>query len=368
MRCTSASRSLVPEPFWIRWGRAIRVSSLALGGALALSSCGGGGGGHEAVPATGTGLLASPQEIAALPTSGAAWAELYSVASETIQDPDLSDQDDRDNIRVLAKALVFARIGGANFRDDVVEACLDIIGTQGGETLPLARELAAYVIAADLVGLPPADDLAFRSFLQDVRHELIGGRTLITTHELRANNWGTHAGATRIAIALYLGDSADLAAAAQVFRGWLGDRGAFDGFEFGDLWWQSQPTTPVGVNPVGAVIGGQNVNGVLPDDQRRGGPFSWPPPQENYVYEALQGALLQAILLDRAGYEVWAWSDQALLRAFDWLSAQASFPAGGDDEWEPFVINHFYGVALPTMGGGAEAGKNFGFADWLYSP
>ena len=59
---------------------------------------------------------------------------------------------------------------------------------------------------------------------------------------------------------------------------------------------------------------GHSIDGVLPDDQRRGGPFEWPPPRENYVYEALQGATVQAALLSRAGYDAWDWGDQALLR------------------------------------------------------
>ena len=46
--------------------------------------------------------------------------------------------------------------------------------------------------------------------------------TLRGTHEQRPNNWGTHAGAARAAVALYLGDTAELSRTATVFRGWLG--------------------------------------------------------------------------------------------------------------------------------------------------
>jgi len=59
---------------------------------------------------------------------------------------------------------------------------------------------------------------------------------------------------------------------------------------------------------------GHRIDGVLPDDQRRGGSFGWPAPRENYVWEALQGALAQAVILHRAGYDVWNWEDRALLR------------------------------------------------------
>ena len=108
--------------------------------------------------------------------------------------------------------------------------------------LALGRELLAYVIAADLVKLPADLDPAFRSWLDAVRREDLDGRTLVSTHEDRPNNWGTHAGASRIAVALYLGDRADLERAARVFRGWLGDRTSYASFRFGDLSWQADPT------------------------------------------------------------------------------------------------------------------------------
>lgn len=45
--------------------------------------------------------------------------------------------------------------GTQSYRTDVINACMDAIGTEsGGRTLALGRELGAYVIAADLVGLP----------------------------------------------------------------------------------------------------------------------------------------------------------------------------------------------------------------------
>ena len=74
-------------------------------------------------------------------------------------------------------------------------------------------------------------------------------------------------------------------------------------------------------------------DGVLPDDQRRSGVFRWPPSHENYVYEALQGALVQAVILQRAGYDAFNWQDKALLRAFRWLRDVTEYPATGDDTW-----------------------------------
>jgi len=266
---------------------------------------------------------------------------------------------------VVAKALVYARTGDAQRRQEVVDSIMAAIETEnGGRTLALGRNLAAYVIAADLVGLDGADDQAFRAWLAAVRFEDLSSRTLVDTHEDRPNNWGTHAGASRIAAALYLGDAADLERAATVLHGYLGNRSAYAGFSYGDLSWQCDPAAPVGINRKGCTIDGHSVDGVIADDQRRGGAFSWPPPKENYVWEALQGVVLQAYLLHRAGYSTFEWEDRAILRAVTWLHEQADFPAAGDDSGTPWMINAMYGTSFPTTS--ARPAKNgVAYYDWL---
>ncbi len=316
--------------------------------------------------ATG-GIWTTSQELAAIPMEGPAWESLLQTANEPAGTPDLSDQDESTDVRTLAKALVFARTGVQSYRQQVITACMAAIGTEdGGRTLALGRNLVGYVIAADLVGLPAADDAVFRAWLDAVRYETLDGKTLISTHEDRPNNWGTAAGASRMAAAIYLGDTADLAAAADVFKGWLGDRDAYDDFIYGELWWQSNPAAPVGINPPGALIQGHNVDGVLPDDQRRGGPFEWPPPQENYVYTALQGSIVQAEILYRQGFDAWNWENQALLRAFNWLHTEANYPAVGDDTWQPHLVNYRYGTSFPAPVP-SNWGKNMGWTDWTHA-
>ncbi len=317
-------------------------------------------------PGLAAGIWISRAEIAALPMSGPAWESLLAEANRPIGMPNLADAEDSTNVAVLAKALVHARTAEPSYRDEVIAACMAAIATEGTSTLALGRELAAYVIAADLVGLPAAQDGAFRAWLSSVRHETIDGRTLVSTHEDRPNNWGTHAGASRIAAALYLGDTIDLERGATVFRGWLGDRAAYAGFEYDSLSWQEHPSRPVGINAKAAVKNGHSIDGVLPDDQRRGGAFVWPPPHENYVYEALQGALAQAVMLHRAGYPVWEWQDRALLRAFEWLHREAQYAAEGDDTWQPHVVNHYYWSDFPAPTP-SRAGKNVGWTDWTHA-
>lgn len=311
--------------------------------------------------------------LGAQPTSGPAWNELIKAAQENTLNPDINDNNDRTDVHVMAKALVYARTGQTKYRDEVRESITAVIGSEGDgndSILGLARNLQGYIIAADLIMLhtESAEDTLFRDWLTQIRNKYYtggSGYTLITCHEERPNNIGLHCGASRIAIALYLEDTADLDQAATVFKGWLGDRDAYSGFNFGDLSWQCDPSEPVGINPAGCEISGAPVGGILPDDQRRGGTFSWPPAKENYVWEALQGAVVQANLLSIAGYDAWKWQDQALLRAVDWLYNVAAYAPEGDDRWIAWLINDQYGTSYATETP-TTPGKGIGWTDWTH--
>jgi len=314
------------------------------------------------------GIWISPEEVRALPMEGVAWEALEKAAHRPLATPNLGGRDDDVDVLVLAKALVHVRTGEEALALEVRKAIGAAMGTERqGDVLALARNLSGYVIAAELVGLPPEEERAFRAWLAKLPTLSLGGGSLVSVHERRPNNWGTHAGAARVVVARYLGDKDELARVARVFRGWLGERDAYDGFQFGDLSWQADPEHPVGINPKGAQRDGHSLDGVLPDDQRRSGGFRWPPPRENYVYEALQGALLQAMVLARAGYDSWEWGDRALLRAALWLEREAGFPAEGDDTWQPHVIHHVYGLEL-SLPEPARPGKSVGWTDWTLTP
>jgi hypothetical protein len=300
-----------------------------------------------------------------LPTSGTGWSNVLSWASKSASSPSLSDQDDPDNITVLAKALVYARTGDTTRRNEVLSALAAVRGTESGaRALAVGREAAAYVIAADLIGYR---DASFVSWVSSLRTAptTSGPSNIIDCQQSRPNNWGTHCGATRVVIDLYIKDTTDLAKAINVWKGWMGDRAAYTGFSFGDLSWQSNPSAPVGINPKGATIQTHNVDGVLPDDQRRGGSFTWPPFCENYVHEALQGANLALAVLSTNGYPMGTWSDNAINRAYTWLYNVDSCPATGDDTFSPYIVNYFTGSNIPETS--STPGKNFGFSEWLYN-
>lgn len=329
-------------------------------------------------PGGSSGIWISKDRLMQLPTSGSAWSNVKSEADKSAGTPELSNQDDRTNVTIMAKALVFARTGQTNYRDDVVSALSYIAnsGTYSGRALALGRELAAYVIAADLIDLrnyDPSLDGQFRAKINQLLTTYTDGgpSSLVECHENRPNNWGTHCGGSRAAVAAYLGNTSELARTAQVFKGWLGDRSSYAGFNYGDLGWQCDSSRPVGINPQGCTKQGHNVDGVLPDDQRRGGGFQWPPPKENYVWGGLEGAHMQAVILYNQGYDVWNWENQAMLRAMQWLhtphfSGGSSYPAEGDDTWQPHLTNYYYGTNFPAPVP-SNPGKNTAWTDWTHA-
>jgi hypothetical protein len=349
----------------------VAVAAAAIAGSLFLPAR------AAAVTPLEPGIWLSRAEVMQLPEQGPAWAQLTKLAAEPAGHPDLSNQDSDTDVRVLAAALVSVRTGDEGLRRKAEAGVMNSIGTErGGRTLALARGLVAYVVAADLIDLrdyDPAAGRAFRSWLERVRTEQLepsSNPTLVATHELRPNNWGTHAGASRIAADIYLGDRRDLARAASVFAGWLGGRGIYDGFRYGgDLSWQADPHAPVGVNPPGAASDGQLLDGALPDDMRRGCSRRVPPCPTLYPWEAMEGAVVQAELLSRQGYDAWSWGHQALRRAAVFLfglhsrygAEEWGAPAG--HAWVPWLLNARYGTHFATTLP-APPGKGMGFTDW----
>lgn len=324
-----------------------------------------------------TGIWIANATLADLPMSGPAWVNLKTTADENVGIVTLSDQDADANVNILAKALVYARTQDSRYRSDV-RTGIEIITWQNtedkGRVLALGRELAAYVLAADLIDLAhydPALDTQFRTKLRELLSKPLEGwsnelRSIREAHELRPNNWGTHAGASRLAVAIYLDDKAEIERGALILRAYLGDLSAYNGFEYADdLSWHADASRPTGVNPKGATKEGHSIDGALTEEMRRGAPFQWPPVATNYPWEALQGVVVQAALLEKAGYPAWEWQDQAILRAVQFLYA-LGWPAQGDDEWIIPVINCVYGTNFPTATP-AHPGKNMGWTSWTHS-
>ncbi len=317
------------KPSSRRWspGTGIRIALLATLVGLALSF---------ATSATAgpvrLGFWVSLSEITSRPMSGTPWTRLKAAADGSLGTPNLADNNTEHDVRTLAAALVYARTGTASYRTKAANGIMAAIGTEnngGASWLSVGMNLNAYVVAADIINLAeynPSSDAQFRSWLSALRNRVIGSRTLNSTNNDRPNNWGTYAGASRVSVDLYLGDFADIPLAVKTLQGFLGDRSVYAGFKYGELSWQANPAAPVGINPTGATIQGRNVDGVIPDDQRRAGSFSWPPPCENHVRMGMNGLVVEAQLLARAGYSAWLCSTFSVSRPMlvvvlkDWVT------------------------------------------------
>ena len=320
-----------------------------------------------------------PSQVRDLPDSGPAWSQMLSDANENLLAIDIGDQGNQVDSYMMAAGLVYLKMKESRnpaaeyYRARVQQACLTAIGTENlaPDALGPSRQVCGVVIAANLIDWSDAAaEARFRDWVDDVRFmRFPDGRSITSTHEERPNNWGTHAGASRLACALYLGDKTTALRCAEVFAGWLGNRWMYTGFDWGDKSWQADPNRPVGINPRGAMINGYNVDGVLPDDQRRAGPLltDWST-KTAYTYEALQGALAQAVMLDLHNLNAWEWSDKAILRAFVWLQDVHLQPItdsvnGSDDRWQGHLINHIYGTSFPAAQT-TNPGKAIGYTDW----
>lgn len=353
-----------------------KLASFAAIGALAFSSAFGTtfalvGDDAEAATPPYRGIWLSQAELAALPTSGSAFQAVKAAADGSLGAPAISNQDSDHDVNTLAVALMWQATGDSSYRSKAANAIMSAIGTEdGGRTLALARNLASYVIAADLIDLPGFNvemGQEFTAWLSAVRNEAMSdGRSLVQMREARGNNWGTNGGAALAAANAYLGDTAALSREAQVFKGWLGDRSSYAGFSWGSLSWQANPSAPVGVNPKDSTIQSRNVDGVLPDDQRRAGGFTWPPPCENYVWGGLGPALVEAEILSNVGYpDAPSWSDSALKRALVWVTNVAGCPANGDDVWAVWLGNSLYGLGF-SASSPASPGKPMAWTAWTH--
>lgn len=359
-------------------------------------------------PITGVSTLwMSRTAIAQLPTSGAAWQNVLKYAKNSTTSPDLGNQNDATDTNTVAKALVYARTGDRAYGDQVVATLKTLVNThpisesKKWDWLGILRSLGSYAISASLIDLRSYDSNfdqnVFRPWLSQARSALVeGGRgSVISAQEKRPNNFGSHAVASRVAADLYLNDTTDLERAITVFRGYLGNRAMYSntispGFSFGKLMWQADQSKPVGINPVGAILtingGLRNVDGVIPDDQRRCSEDKgqstavWPPCKTNYTWEATQGNIVAAELLYNAGYPAYEWENKALLRSVQWMYNTTfadgnKFPAEGDDRWLVYIINKRYGTNFapnPAVNPAKASttsfapGKMMGYSDWTH--
>jgi hypothetical protein len=380
----SLSRSASSRPSRPRGRRIVLtglISALAIVGVLSssLSLTGASGGTAQAATTTATsaagskGILLSQAELMALPTSGPGWDAIMARIKSPYGGSYTLGTRDESNKDVLANALAGARLNNAAYKGFARDKIKNMMAAprNTGDVLGTLRHLQTYIISADLIDLAsfdPALNGKFRTWLaNEIRANYSGGGgggSVISVHDKKPNNFGTHAGATRIAAALYLGDATELKAARDVWYGWAtGDPTYTPSTR---VWqgtnWQCDSSHPRGINATGCSRNGVSLDGVIPEDQERCGEFSQTPCTTNYIQGATDGMTLSFWMLARQGENPWAWGDRAALRQMTWKYASGQAPYSGY-RWQIPVIEKAYGIDLAGNAPTATS-TNFGFADW----
>jgi hypothetical protein len=78
----------------------------------------------------------------------------------------------------------------------------------------------------------------------------------------------------------------------------------------------------------------------------------------------LQGSVVAAEILHRAGYDVWQWQDQAILRAAQFLY-ELEWSPNRDDEWTQWVLDSRYDTDFADTEA-VNPGKNMGWTSWTH--
>lgn len=337
---------------------------------------------YPSVPPTSpsVGIWSSKEELASKDMSGPAWTEVLNAANKLAvnSNPDPDNQDDNTNVQVLAAAIVYARTNHEEYRTKVVNALRKVeVFQPTGRTLAWGREIGAYAMAADLVGYrTPAFEAQMRKFAEgykcsQVKSATNGGyATLLEMYLQRPNNWGAMAFGSLAAIYRYLGDTQKL----QLIRNHyvqtvVGPSPAIS--DYGSLTWQCKENDPLLINPVGCVKTCEgklvNVEGIVPDDMRRGGSCRPDPLYTNYPWGQLEGLTMAARILERAGMPIWSAGDSAICRAASVLQDArfgVQWKAKGDDEWQLPILDRGCGKSW-SKGTGTD-GKPYGSGLWQH--
>ena len=329
-------------------------------------------------------------EIDSLPMSGSAWTNVKTVADSSLGTPSIGCQSNTHDVRTYAAALVAARTGLTSYKQKARDGIAAVINTEAtpqscgaNNGSGLARNLAAYVIAADVMNLAafdPALDFQFRAWITSMLNWNDGsGWTLQKYADKRPSNKGTFAAASVVAVAAYTNNPTLLAKMATELRGWLGDRTAYTAFSVpsdGTVTWFVDSSTPRYVSPRGVLSSiGRDITGAVPAEMIRGGAPAWCPGKTDYPYAALSGTYLEAEILYRSGYpDVYTWQNNAIYNTMDFLhrlsvecASTWSFPTNRAYKWMPYLINFAYTAGFPKPAiNSAELGFNMAFTNWTH--
>jgi hypothetical protein len=294
--------------------------------------------------------------------SGPAWDAVQAAADIDFSEPVIANNNSNDDVNCLAAAIVYARTGNELYKDKVIDALEYNIargnpGFDSNGILTWCRNTGAYALAADLAGYRTTElETWLRDMVETYRDPSNHNNTIEEIYYRRPNNWGTMAFGTLCAVYGYLEDSLKLVSVRDYWIRMV--TGPNPGVTYGDdKSWHVDPGNLRLINPKGSVKNGLNIDGIMPDDMRRNGVFSNPPPiaVTDYHWEVLQGVITGARLLERyhPDLSIWEIEDKAILRAVtilevDWRrdfnSEGSDWAATGDDAWMLPFIDDVYGT------------------------
>ncbi len=251
------------------------------------------------------------------------------------------------------------------------------IGTEaGGRWLAVGRNLGAYVIAADVLGVTPDTDIGkwLAQFLtRTLKHN---NQDKQITFQQSAWSSGSNASAQEgfafSALAAYLGRRDLLDWSWTAYRRYVGDRTSPHRVSSNSAAWQEIPTDPVGIQDLGSVKSGCRLDGAISNDMSRGGSNVCTPGWTQYPWVGLDGSVPAALVLARQGYQAWEQTDNAIRRAFEYLlyvkakTGNAAWFDGKRAKPSIFLANRAYGTSFPLVLPVGE-GRTVGYTDWTHA-
>jgi hypothetical protein len=349
-----------------------------------------------------SGIWISKADIMLLPISGTAWTAVLKSAERDPGVANIADQDSNHDIYTLAAAFVCVRIG--KYCDKARKGVVDAIGTEYNQQpsgngpaawLEVGRNLAAYVIAADLLDLradgnSQSDGTIVENWIRGWPAKLLPNNITGKPHPFTPFESGSNASAQEgfayLTVAAYLKDKALLDHGWNAFRRFVCDPGATDplnidlnkGVAYG---WAHNDKQPCAVNPLGSLkqvpagLPGAglkvSIDGVVINDMRRGGEFQHPPLFTQYPWTGLAGLVPAAVVLQKAGYPAMQAADRAVLRTHEYLfklskdTGDVNWFNGNRGKEVVQLVNHFYGTSFPVVTP-VSAAKCVAFTDWTH--
>jgi hypothetical protein len=262
------------------------------------------------------------------------------------------------------------------------------------QVLSVARQIAGYVTAADMIGYR---DSAFVSFISSIRTYNIGNQSrwyaITQTSDDTSNNWGAVGRYCWLLLAAVKGDQTMFDNAVAWFRRYLGETPAGTAnfvttSDYRRSWDNGTANVTDGTGlPIAKGVGQRDVSqpgldGVVIEDAARGvtdynstisDGFGATGSGRTYPLEALEYVWSTTAVLRNAGYDPLSWGDQAVSRACvrvavggDMTYAESSFGLYRNDKWFAERIGGAsVGTKLATNSGTGGLLRSLPPGDWL---